>query len=71
MKHLLGKKWLLWSIFFIILSNCSNKTTENEDNIKLTKTEETPLTYILPSPKTVERLTSMVHVVVKDMYVWT
>jgi len=52
MKHLLEKKWLLWSIFFILLSNCSNKTTENGDNIKLTKSNETPLTYILPSPKT-------------------
>ena len=50
MKNLLTKNSLFWLIFLVVFSSCnSNKNEEN--NTVLTKTEDLPLTYILPSPK--------------------
>ncbi|MDR0437785.1 MAG: SagB/ThcOx family dehydrogenase [Bacteroidales bacterium] len=47
MKHL---TWLITLITLIMLSACNNETQKND--VVLTKIEEAPLTYILPSPKT-------------------
>ena len=51
MKCLLVKKWF-WLIFFVAFSSCDSEASKNEgNNTMLTKTEDTQLTYILPSPK--------------------
>ena len=53
MKHLSEIKWLVGLVVLITLSECNSKTPNNEgNNSVLTKTEDTPLTYILPSPQT-------------------
>jgi len=55
MKCLSEKKWLLGLVGLIILNTligCNSKTSKNEGNSSvLTKTEDTPLTYLLPSPQ--------------------
>ena len=53
MKTVLEKTWLFWFILLIALSGCNNKTATSEENkLGLTKTEDSPLTYILPTPAT-------------------
>jgi len=53
MKNLVEKKRLLGIIALIALSGCNGGVSKNEGNsVGLTKTDDAPLTYILPSPKT-------------------
>jgi len=52
MKHLSGKNHLFGLILLIAFLGCCNKVSANQgSNIALTRTENSPLTYILPSPK--------------------
>ena len=53
MKHLLGKNGLFWLILLIAFSGCYSRTSAGvTSNVSLAETENSPLTYILPSPKT-------------------
>ena len=53
MRHLSIKSGLFGLILLTALSSCNNKTSENEENKTiLTRTEDSQLTYILPSPRT-------------------
>ena len=52
MKHLSGKKHLFWLILLIAFLGCYNKISANQgSNVALTKTKNSQLAYILPSPK--------------------
>ena len=49
MKNQLKHHWLFGLISLVAISGCNGQTANNAG---LTQTESTPLTYILPSPKT-------------------
>ena len=53
MKYLSEIKWIVFAVVLIVFSNCNSKTSKIEnDSVELTKIDDTPLMYILPSPKT-------------------
>jgi hypothetical protein len=52
MKHLSGKNCFYGLILLIAFSGCYSTFADQGRNIALTKTENSQLAYILPSPKT-------------------